>query len=156
VILALLLVGTRAEGAGLEHAPGGLGLGLVAGNPSGISWALRSGGDSYFQGAVGWSLSDDRLETSLDYCRTLETLDVPEAPNLTFPIYVGLGGHLQIGDGEYREDEAGLGLRVPVGLAMVPRSFSADVFLELAPSMRLFPETDFTLDAGLGARIYFF
>lgn len=154
----------------LQGPAEGLGIGLVAGSPSGLSLAYRPGGDTYLQFAAGWSLDLDdddnnndvgRFHLNADYLYTITKLTIPEEPSLVFPFYVGLGarfrfrGDDQIDDNDDGQDSS-LGLRVPIGIGLTPANFSMDVFLELVPNLILFPETDFGFDAGIGARFYFF
>jgi hypothetical protein len=52
---------TTTPSPGLAGAPDGFGLGVVLGDPSGLSLAWRSGDRGLIQGAVGWSTITDRL-----------------------------------------------------------------------------------------------
>lgn len=137
----------------LQGPPDGLGLGLQAGEPSGLAWALRSGDEAKLQGAVGWSMPKERIHISVDYVMDLQVFDVPDTAAV-MPLYVGLGGRARV-DGS-RDESTGLGVRVPVGMAVEPQNTAVDIFLELAPGIGLFPATDFFVDGALGARVYFF
>ena len=136
----------------LQGPPAGLGLGLQAGEPSGLAWAMRTGGDAKLQGAVGWSLPKERIHVSADYVLDLQAFDVPEASS-DLALYVGVGGRVRI-DGT-GDESVGLGVRVPLGMALEPRNTAIDVFLQVAPGIGLWPATDFFVDGALGARVYF-
>jgi hypothetical protein len=75
--------------------------------------------------------------------------------------YVGAGLKLRFFDDHNRDrhddndgDFLGIGVRVPLGLEffIIPE---VEIFGELVPGISLFPDTDFDLDGGIGARYYF-
>lgn len=137
------------------RAPEGFGIGVIGGDPEAlVSWAWRPGDEWYLQGSAGWDLRDDAVHATVDYVLQPMILDVPDAPNVRFPLYVGVGARLRVGDGWDGEDE-GLGVRVPFGISVTPTSVPLDFFLEIAPAVILFPQTEGELDGGLGVRFYF-
>jgi hypothetical protein len=141
----------------LEGPPAGFGIGVVAGDPSGLAWALRGGGNTMLQGALGYSAVHGSLHANVDLIMELARLHSDEAPNLGFPLYVGIGGRLRIGDYGNKDndnDDPGIGLRIPCGIQMVPATVPLDLYLEIVPVVRLFPETGAGIDAGLGIRLY--
>lgn len=157
---ALLLAGIALSPAAhaassLNRSPQGFGLGVVLGDPTGLSFAWRPNEAWLVQAHVGWSLTNERLRLSADYLWNFAHLNAPGAPALDFVPYVGVGGRARIGDDDHHDHGTGIGVRVPVGMAMLPSDVPIDVFLELAPVLLLFPDTDFELDGGLGARFYF-
>ena len=159
--LALLWVASSAAQASntvelsLEGPPAGFGFGVVAGDPSGLAWALRGGGATMVQGALGYSAVHGSLHVNVDLIMELARLHSDEAPNLSFPLYVGVGGRVRIGDyGRYDNDDPGIGVRIPCGIQLVPATVPLDLYLEIAPVVRLFPETGAGVDAGVGIRLY--
>lgn len=68
-----------------------------------------------------------------------------------FPLYYGPG--LAINYLNY--DFLQFGVRGNFGVAWMPRKAPMDLFLELAPTIHLFPGPDFDVSAGLGGRFYF-
>jgi hypothetical protein len=48
-----------------------------------------------------------------------------------------------------------LGVRVPVGVTIVPNSIRIDGFVQLVPTLVLLPAPAGRLDANMGARFYF-
>lgn len=156
---ALALPGVAAAATG---DPYGFGLGVVIGDPTGLSFAYRPGDDWTLQAAAGWSLTRERLHLNVDYLYTLVVLEPPETPQLAFPVYVGVGGRLRVDDdGGWDDDwdddwdDEGLGIRFPIGMAMLPKQVPFDVFVEIAPAVNLIPETEGGFDGGIGARFYF-
>lgn len=133
-------------------APQGLGLGLVIGEPTGFTGAWR-GGRHTLDAAAAWSLPDDRLHLHGDYLFVVYTAQDPLVPEVAFPLYVGAGGRVRLG---WSESGSTLGVRVPLGVSVVPRSLDLplDAFLELAPVVGLLPETTLDFDAAIGVRVY--
>jgi hypothetical protein len=68
-----------------------------------------------------------------------------------FPLFYGPG--LSVNYWNY--DFLQLGVRGNFGIAWMPRRAPMDLFLEIAPTMELFPGPDFDVSGGLGARFYF-
>lgn len=68
-----------------------------------------------------------------------------------FPLFYGPG----ISVNYLNYDFLQFGVRGNFGIAWMPRHAPVDLFLELAPTMELFPGPDFDVSAGLGARFYF-
>lgn len=154
-LLGLALANPASAANAFNRSPQGFGVGVVLGEPTGLSLAWRPNEAWLIQGHVGWSLSNERLRLNVDYLINLAHLNAAGAPNLDFTPYVGIGGRARIGDDDRHDHDTGIGVRVPVGMAMLPSNVPIDVFLELAPVVLLFPDTDFELDGGLGARFYF-
>lgn len=142
---------------------GAVGLGVVLGDPTALSMAFRPNDDWYIQGALGWNLTTDRVALNVDYCMTLATLQAEGSSGVTFPFYVGIGGRLRIDDDDWDDwddddwddDDSSLGIRVPVGLGLMPPKAPLEFFVELAPVVELIPGTDLDFDAGIGGRFYF-
>lgn len=141
-LLAAAALSTNAH----AQARQGFGLGLVAGEPSGLTVAWAASEQRAFQSHLSWSVVNDRMRVSADYLQTVAVLDT-SGPRL--PVYVGLGGVVSVGE------PAWLGARIPLGVALIPRQVPIEPFLELAPTVYVFPDTDVDLEGALGARIYF-
>ena len=161
ITTALLLCASMDAAApppALDGAPQGIGVGLVAGDPSGLSLAYRPpDSDAYLQAAAGWSLSDEKVSINLDYMYTIITFDSPDDPSLTFPVYVGAGARVRVGRDELISDfnrASSIGARIPVGVAFTPQNVAMDIYLELVPTLVILPETTITVGAGIGIRVY--
>lgn len=155
-------VGVTRQSTGIEGEPDGFGMGLVLGEPTGLAFALRDKEMSNIQAAVGWSFANGSLHLTADYTRNLIIFRPDDTPDVRYPLYVGIGGRLKVGNnnGDSNKnrgelDAASLGVRVPVGCAMLPTEQRIDVFLEVAPVMLLIPSAAFGFDAALGSRIFF-
>ncbi len=132
--------------------PEGIGVGIFVGEPTaGLSASRRVGGqESYLAGGVAWSALNDQLHVHGDYLVEYYQLTDPEWPELAFPLYLGIGGRLRLGDG------SALGVRIPIGISFVygEDPLPLDAFLEVVPGVALYPATVFTVDAALGVRVY--
>ncbi len=137
------------------------GLGVMIGEPTGVSAKLWNSSTTAFDFGLGWSLGGDRISGydgyydggsrihfHLDYL-----LHVFNAIGSTeeFPIYYGIGGRFNTGGGYFNS----LAVRFVVGFAWMPRETPIDMFIELVPSLQLTSKPGFALDSALGVRYYF-
>lgn len=136
----------------LQAQERGVGVGVVVGDPTGISVKLWTGPSNAVQFALAWKSRDQFLGTRVsfsgDYLWHSFHLIKSEQ---WFPVYYGVGGVLASGGGV----ESALGIRGVVGLAWFPRRTPLDVFLQVAPILTLTPSTDIELEAGVGIRYFF-
>lgn len=125
------------------------GLGVLLGEPSGISMKVWLGPATALDGGLAWSaLGDDRLHLQADFVwHDYGLFDVDRGH---LPVYYGVGGRALMRDGRDR-----LGIRFPVGVAYEFEGGRFDAFMEAAPILDLVPLTDVELAAGLGVRYYF-
>lgn len=128
---------------------GNFGLGVVVGDPTGISGKLWTSKTTALDGAAAWSLGRHaRFQFQLDYVyHNFSAIKVQEG---RFPIYYGFGARIKS-----EEHETGLGVRVPVGLDYIFAKAPVDIFLEIAPAVTLVPDTTADFDIGLGVRFFF-
>ena len=138
----------------LQGPPAGLGIGLQVGTLSGLALALRPGGDLYIQGATNWSLTESRLNVEGDVLWTLTELVIPDTPQIRFPVYFGVGGRVHINQKNANWPDNTVGVRLPVGMSVVPNNTSVDTFIELAPVLLFYPDIEVTMDFTLGVRLY--
>lgn len=142
VVLMLPVAGTCSQRVGL---------GIIAGEPTGISVKVWSSGTTAVAGAAGWSLrKGDWLYMHGDYLVHRYELDAPELDG-SMPYYFGLGGRVLLREGA----DSRVGIRVPLGIDYVSDSGRFDVFFEIAPILDIVPETSFAFSGGAGIRFYF-
>ncbi len=124
------------------------GLGIIVGEPTGVSFKYWTDNNSAFAGAVAWSFIDGgALHIHADYILHSFNLIPVESGNL--PFYYGIGARIKF------LDNAGIGVRVPVGLAYIFDDTPIDIFLEVVPILDLAPKTDFKINAAIGGRYFF-
>ncbi|MBI4549134.1 MAG: hypothetical protein HY707_14215 [Ignavibacteriae bacterium] len=144
VIVCLLLVTTSSL-----SQDRGFGIGVIVGEPTGISMKGWLSSTSALDVGLAWSFAKetsfhihgDYLLHSFNVFKTQERI----------PLYYGIGGRIKTGR---REDDR-VGLRMVVGIGYIFRDAPVDLFVEVAPILDLAPSTDFRMNAGLGARFFF-
>ena len=139
----------------------GFGLGVIIGEPTGISAKFWTSSVHAFDFGLGWSIGGDRIGKHEEYyeegSRVHFHMDyLWHAFNAIhsserFPLYYGIGGRINTGGGY----DPSLAVRGVFGIAWLPHNTPIDVFLELVPSLQLTPSTGFGIDAGIGARYFF-
>ncbi|MBN2037500.1 MAG: hypothetical protein JW768_12225 [Chitinispirillaceae bacterium] len=153
-VLLLFASGTFAQD---RH----FGLGVIIGEPTGLSAKLWVSSKTAFDFGLGWSLGGDRIHNydggydgssrvhfHMDYLwHWFNAIHSSER----FPLYSGVGGRINTGAG-YDNSVAARGV---IGIAWLPRQVPIDLFLELVPSLQVMPSTGFGIDAGLGVRYFF-
>ena len=139
----------------------GFGLGVILGEPTGLSAKLWTSPINAFDFGLGWSVGGDRLGNynghydgrgrmhfHMDYLwHAFHAIESSER----FPLYYGIGGRINTGAGY----DGSLAIRGVFGIEWMPHNTPVDVFLELVPSLQLTSSTGFGMDAGLGARYFF-
>jgi len=124
------------------------GLGIILGEPTGVSGKLWTSGENAFDFAAAWSFSGDgNLLLQADYVWHLFRLIPVESGRL--PFYVGVGAEVIF------DNDPVIGVRVPLGLDYLFSNAPVDIFAEIVPILRLVPSTDFNLAGGIGARYWF-
>lgn len=141
----LLFLFIASAGLAQAQSQGGTGLGIIIGNPTGISLKVWPGGNMAFDAAAAWSFSGKGyLQVHGDFLFHNYNLLDPQ-----FPVYYGVGAVVGI------SSDIVLGARVPVGITHLFSGAPLDVFLEVVPRLNLIPNTNFNVDAAIGVRYYF-
>jgi hypothetical protein len=146
-VVIFLLLAAFSSGS-LAAQDDGFGLGIILGEPIGISFKNWVGSRTAIDGGVAWSFSDyDSLHLHLDYL--VHNFNILKANKGKSALYYGIGGRLKI------EGETRVGVRVPVGINYIFENAPLDIFIELAPVLDIVPGTEFRLTGGIGIRYYF-
>ncbi len=126
---------------------GDTGIGLIAGNPTGLSYKYFFSTTKAVDAAAAWSFSDEWLMVHSTYLwHNFGDVNVSKGQ---LPWYYGLGGWVAFGD------DLVAGGRLPVGLEYLFANNDIDIFLEVAAGISVIPDTEFYVDAALGARFFF-
>lgn len=126
-----------------QYRPGSTELGVVLGEPTGVSVKVWQSGTTAFDGALAWSLGKhDRIHIHGDYLKHNQ-LSVDRG-SLTF--YYGIGARAILAD------DPRFGARIPVGLEYIIPDSRITTFVEVAPVFDLIPATDFDVNGGIGIR----
>ena len=139
--LALLSIGLFGQNSGL-------GLGVIFGEPTGISAKLWTSERTAVDGAVAWSFAGAGwLHIHTDFL--IHNYDLIEVSQGALPVYFGLGAIVTLAS------NPGLGARVPFGLAYQFEEAPLDIFVEVVPGLSLFPGIGFYMSGGIGIRYFF-
>lgn len=124
------------------------GLGIVLGEPTGLSFKTWTGGASAIDAALAWSFEgEDSFHFHIDWLR--HDFGVVDVEKGALPFYYGIGGRLKA------EDDTRLGARGVFGFAYLFQNAPFDIFLEVAPILDLVPDSDFLWNGALGTRFFF-
>lgn len=132
---------------GFSPGLGDKGLGLIAGNPTGISFKYFTSTTRAIDAAAAWSFSDEWLMLHADYLwHSFGDIKVDKGQ---LPWYYGLGAFVAFGD------DLVAGGRLPIGLEYMFANNDIDIFLEVAAGLSVIPDTEFYMDAAIGVRFFF-
>ena len=126
----------------------GFGLGIVLGEPTGLSAKLWTSSSNALDFAAAWSFQGDgHMLLQTDY--VWHSFNLINVSSGRLPLYYGIGGRVIL------SDDPLVGVRIPVGLNYQFASAPIDIFVEIVPILDLIPSTDFDLGGGLGVRFWF-
>lgn len=129
-------------------------VGVVLGDPTGISGRMSLDSQHSLEGAFAYSSSSYeglhlRATYLWDRARTFQTAADP------LYMYYGLGLRvISISRGKYDGDIA-FGPRAPIGVLYNIDNPNLELFAELSLAVDLVPKTDVDIDGGIGVRIRF-
>jgi hypothetical protein len=128
-----------------------LGVGVILGEPTGISFKQWMTKGNAVGGAVAWSFREESaLHAHVDYLYHRPGMPAADSDVGRLLLYFGIGARFKA-----QENDSRLGARIPLGVDYVFASSPLDIFLEIAPLLDLAPETEFRLNGGFGIRYYF-
>lgn len=133
------------------------GLGIILGDPNGVSMKGMLNSGMAIDGAVGFSvLEGDYLHAHVDF---LWQTGLSEFDRAFMLLHYGVGPKLAAFDGNDGPGGDGdgiwIGARAPVGLTFVFRRVPMDLFMEVAAGLWIIEDTDFDIDAAIGTRYWF-
>ena len=124
------------------------GLGIILGEPTGISLKKWFGGTTAIDCAVAWAFGgENSFHLHADYL--IHKINLFNVESGTLPLYYGIGIRFKA------EQKTRLGIRIPVGLCYIFEEAPIDIFLELGPILDIAPDMRFGFTGSIGARYYF-
>jgi hypothetical protein len=157
LIVSCLLLLILSSGIHSAEAKDGLGLGIIIGEPTGLSLKKWLSVNRAFAAGVAWSFSSDAtFHFHADYL--IHRFDLIRTPELEgrLPLYYGIGARFRLKDDNKRRDnDDKLGIRFPLGITYLPLRAPLDVFLEIVPILDIVPDTSVGFNAAIGVRYYF-
>lgn len=128
-----------------QDIPSNTELGIILGEPTGISAKFWQSGSTAIDAAVAWSLGkNESVHVHADYLFH-NNMDVDQGVLL---FYYGPGARAVFAD------DPRVGARFPLGLQYIIDSTRLSLFFEIAPTFDLIPSTSFGVDGGLGLRFF--
>lgn len=139
ILFGIVLVLVVVAAAGAQTS-----VGIILGEPTGLSAKQWLGDAASFDLAVAWSfVGTGALYVHLDYQQHFDQLDID--PGLLL-LFAGIGPRIYIGEAFV------VGARIPLGIVYHFDQAPIELFLELAPGINLFPETEIDFGGGIGIR----
>jgi hypothetical protein len=135
-------------GTTFEH--GKFGVGVLFGEPTGLSAKMWTTDNTAFDIGIAWSWSGDgHFHIFGDYL--FHNWGVFDVDKGALPIYVGLGGRIMFRDNA--DDK--IGIRFPIGIEYYFDEWPMAVYGEIVPILDLAPSTKGDINGGIGIRYYF-
>jgi hypothetical protein len=126
----------------------GFGLGVILGEPTGLSGKYWVSGTNAVDAGMAWSFKDPGFfHIHADY---LWHFPIQTGSVKQFALYTGVGGRIGA-----RSEDPLVGIRIVGGIAFWPKDTPLDLFLEFAPVVDLVPATELSAQGGLGIRFFF-
>jgi len=121
------------------------GLGLQLGSTGAIIGKEYRDEPETWKGSMGWDLKGQtNLVLTGDY--VIQEKDMGQLRNQDIRGYYGAG--------IYFSTSSVIAGRIPLGLSWLPNSKNLEVFIELAPSLAIYPSTEVYVTANIGALWY--
>lgn len=157
-LASMLFIAATLNTADAQQSDNKIGLGLMVGEPTGISFKAWTSDNTAFDAGLAWSVGRyDAVNIHADYLWHHFGVFGDEIERGQLPVYYGIGGRIVFADDypDPGDENVLLGARVPVGVNYLLEENPIGFFLEVAPIVNIIPETDFDVDAALGVRFYF-
>lgn len=134
--------------AGSAAAQGNFGLGIIIGEPTGVSAKLWITDRTAIDAAAAWSFSNEAaFHLHADYL--FHNFDLITVEKGKLPVHFGIGARAKF------EHDSKIGVRIPIGLTYIFDGAPVDIFFEVVPILDLAPDTEFTANAAVGIRYFF-
>lgn len=157
---ALVIVAGAGSPALAQDEKGAFGLGLIVGEPTGLSAKLYLSDDQAIAAAVGGAVIGRGIQVHADYLFHPWILETTET--FVLPAYIGPGLRILSHDrGRGIDNDVHIGARGVVGMLFDFRRVPLDVFVEVAGIFEYRTASDdhggigFDINAGAGVRYYF-
>lgn len=158
--VVVMLLGLLAPHAAGAAQPGtgrrGVGLGIILGEPTGVSVKGWIDHDTAVDAAAAWAFSGhSSFQVHADYLKHVYGIVDHAGIGGRLPFYYGVGGRIKFHDRRNGATDTRAGVRIPFGLTYLPDDAPFDLFLEVVPVLDATPSTDLRLNAAIGGRYYF-
>ncbi|MCH8569149.1 MAG: DUF3996 domain-containing protein [Balneolales bacterium] len=150
ILFMLVFMAAPQQAEAQNRGNNNFGIGVILGEPTGLSPKIWTSNTSAFAAGLAWSFSgSNHLHLHVDY--QLHNFNFITVEKGNMGIYYGIGTRFQIR--ENSDDK--IGIRFPLGLNYFFANDPVELFIEVAPILDLMPGTDFSANGGFGIRYYF-
>ena len=145
--LMLIILGCLA---GLSFGQNGdIGLGIILGEPTGLSAKWWTGKTMAFDAGAAWSFVNGGTFMQIHGDLLFHNFDLFQVDSGKMALYYGFGGRVKFAD------KAIVSVRVPIGISYQFEKTAIELFLEVVPMLDLIPATEVGVSGGAGFRYYF-
>jgi hypothetical protein len=149
-IAALVLIMLALSAHHLKAQNHGTGLGVILGEPTGISFKHWLGGATAIDAGLAWSFVADDVHFHMTYLiHAFDWIKSDDDFGSRLNFYYGIGGRARF------ERDSRAGGRGVLGLVYFFKGAPLDAFVGIAPIMDVVPETELDLTGGIGMRYFF-
>ena len=158
VITTMVIIGLFSAGSAKSYDAGDIGIGVMVGDPAGLTMKFWTSDNTAFVGSIGTSYFGELLIIG-DYLWHL-----PFGSEEVFSFHAGFGGVLGVGRGDVlfsddrfsrADNDIGLGIRGIAGIDVSPADSPFEFYLEGGMLFGIAPDLAAGVNASLGARFYF-
>lgn len=147
--VALLFISVSSVQAQPKGNEGDKGLGIIIGDPTGVSFKAWINSKHAFDLALAWTVErNDALHIHGSYLYHNNDFFNPNRGRM--PLYYGIGGRVKA-----NSNRTSVGVRIPFGFEYLFQGAPLGLFLEVAPILDLTPNTELDINSGVGVRFYF-
>jgi hypothetical protein len=138
--------------ASAAMAANGLGLGVIVGEPTGLSAKYWLGDRTAVDAAAAWSFWGNYAALNVHADLLVHHPEWLKVPSGELPVYYGIGGRLKLASAG---ENMRLGARVPLGIEYIFEELPVGLFLETALVVDVIPSVGLWGHGAAGARYYF-
>ena len=159
IAVCMLALSSQAMGQIALVDAGDAEIGILLGEPTGISAKYWTTGNTAVDVGIAWSFGDGgNFHLHADYL--FHNFDFFDVDKGALPIYFGIGGRLRFEDDDNAlvgedDDDYRVGLRVAIGIEYILESNPFGFFFEIAPIVDFLPDTEADVNGGIGVRYIF-
>lgn len=150
LVLFISSIGFAAAPASAAEVGGGTWeLGVVLGEPTGLSAKYWMSQANALDFGAAWSFhGSGQFHFHCDYL--FHNYDLFTVDQGSFPVYFGIGGRVR-----FDEHDSRIGLRLVLGAEYITAPYPMSIFFEIAPIVDFAPETEASINGGIGLRFVF-
>jgi len=147
-IVLIIVLGGLIFPSCLKAQDRGVGLGIILGQPTGVSLKAWTARNQAVDVAVAWAFDkEEAIHVHADYL--FHNFRLFRVEKGQFVLYYGIGCRVKA------ESRTRFGIRIPIGLSYLFEDAPLEIFFELGPIMDVSPRTVFRMTTGVGIRYYF-